>query len=316
MTGFIIIYEICIYPKKRIMTIRQIISKYRNSIALLLMFVLIENIAWIIEPTFFGKLLDALIEYFYDHEKVNYLYPLLIWILIYLLNVIGGSLHRFFSGGVYSRMYAEIATRVISESESRGDQHSKMLVRAELVKEYITFFKDRVPEMFWQLSASAGAIIAMFFYDYRIGLVCLAVIFPIAYINNSTRKKVMLLQKDIHDNQEELYQLIENRDTSRLKKFYENMVSPKTSIARWNSFSYSSVKILLIIIFIVVLFICVDLDSFTTGKIYSIVAYLWTFIGQTEYLPDLMESIGSVKDLDVRFESDEESGSIVKPVIN
>lgn len=279
------------------------------------MFVLIENVAWIIEPTFFGKLLDALIEHFYDHEKVNYLYPLFLWIIIYLVNVLGGSLHRLFSGGIYSKMYADVATIVIADSKSRGDQHSKMLVRAELVKEYITFFKEKLPEMFWQLSASAGAIIAMFFYDYRIGLVCLAVIFPVAFINNSTRKKVTCLQKNIHDNQEELFKMIENRDTSKVHQFYKNMIGPKTSIARWNSLSYSSVKVILVIIFIVVLFICVDLDNFTTGKIYSIVAYLWTFIGQTDYLPELMESLGSIKDLDVRFEKDDESDTLIHPVM-
>jgi ABC-type multidrug transport system fused ATPase/permease subunit len=298
------------------MTVRQIISKYRYSIGLILMFVLIENVAWIIEPTFFGKLLDALIEHFYDHEKVNFLYPLFLWIMIYLVNVLGGSLHRLFSGGIYAKMYADVATNVIADSKSRGDQHSKMLVRAELVKEYITFFKEKLPEMFWQLSASIGAIIAMFFYDYRIGLVCLAVIFPVAYINNSTRKKVTGLQKDIHDNQEELFKMIENRDTSKVHQFYENMIVPKTRIAKWNSLSYSSVKVILVIIFIVVLFICVDLDNFTTGKIYSIVAYLWTFIGQTDYLPELMESLGSIKDLDVRFEKDDESDAIIHPGIN
>jgi hypothetical protein len=286
------------------MTIRQIISKYRYSIALLLGFIFIENVAWIIEPTFFGKLLDVLIEHFYDHEKVNYLIPLLVWILVYLINVVGGTLHRLYNGGIYSRMYAEVATTMINESEEHGDPHSKMLVRAELVKEYITFFKDRLPEMFWQLSASAGAIIAMFFYDYRIAIVCVAVTIPIAYINNISRKKVVHLQRNIHDNQEELYKLIENRDTSKINQFYFNMIPPKTKIARWNAFSYSTVKILLVIIFVVVLFICVDLDNFTTGKIYSIVAYLWTFIGQTDNLPDLMESLGSIKDLDVRFERD------------
>jgi hypothetical protein len=83
------------------------------------------------------------------------------------------------------------------------------------------------------------------------------------------------------------------------------MVSPRISIARWNAFTFSTVKVLLVIIFIVVLFICVDLDNFTTGKIYSIIAYLWTFIGQTDYLPDLMESLGSIKDLNARFNKDE-----------
>jgi ABC-type multidrug transport system fused ATPase/permease subunit len=298
------------------MTTKEILSKYRYSIGLLLMFVLVENIAWIIEPTFFGKLLDALIGHFYDHEKIDYLIPLLVWILVYFINVLGGSLHRLFSGGTYARMYADVATRVINESKSRGDKYSKMLVRSELVKEYITFFKDRLPEMLWQFSASAGAIIALFFYDYRIGLVCLAVIVPVAYINNLNQKKVTLLQKDIHDNQEELYKLIENRDVSKMHQFLNNMIAPKTSIARWNSFSFTTVKTLLVIIFVVVLFICVDVDDFSTGKIYSIVAYLWTFIGQTDYLPELMESLGSIKDLNMRFEQDLEVNLNHQPAIN
>jgi ABC-type multidrug transport system fused ATPase/permease subunit len=291
------------------MALRQTVSKYKYSIAVLLLFVLVENIAWIIEPTFFGKLLDALIGHFYDHDKINYVIPLLIWIFVYLINVIGGSLHRYFNGGTYSKMYADVATNVIEESKSRGDQYSKMLVRAELVKEYIIFFKERIPEMLWQLSASAGAIIALFFYDYRIGLVCLAVIVPVAFINNMSRKKITHLQKNIHDNQEELYQLIENRDTSMIQKFFNNMISPRINIARWNAFSYSTVKVLLVIIFIIVLFICVDIDKFSTGKIYSIIAYLWTFVGQTDYLPDLMESLGSIKDLNIRFNQDEMNSS-------
>ncbi len=286
------------------MTTRDIILKYKFSIGLLLSFVLVENIAWIIEPTFFGKLLDALIDHFYDQKNINIFLPLFVWIFVYMLNVVGGSLHRFYTGPTYSKMYADLATGVIEESKSRGDKYSKMLVRSELVKEYVTFFREKLPEALWQLSASVGAVIALFFYDYRIALVCLAVIFPIAYINNLSRKKVTTLQKDIHDNQEELYKLIENKDTSTIHKFFLNMIPPKSKIARWNTFTYSTVKILLIVIFIAVLFICVDVDRFSTGRIYSVVAYLWTFIGQTDYLPDLMESLGSLRDLNTRFERD------------
>jgi ABC-type multidrug transport system fused ATPase/permease subunit len=287
------------------MAFKEIALKYKYPIALILLFVLIENVSFIIEPTFFGKLLDSLIDHFYDHEKVDYIYPLIIWIIVYLINVVGGTLHRLFNGSIYSKMYADIATDVVVDSKFRGDQFSKMLVRAELVKEYIVFFKERLPEVMWQLSATAGAVIALFFYDYRIALVCLAVTIPIAYINNLNRKNVTLLQKDIHDNQEELFKLIESRDTSKISQFYRNTISPKTRIARWNAFDYGSVKVLLVIIFVGILFICVDVDKFSTGKIYSIVAYLWTFIASTEYLPELMESMGSVKDLNERFSKDE-----------
>jgi ABC-type bacteriocin/lantibiotic exporter with double-glycine peptidase domain len=292
------------------MTFKEIALKYKYSIGLILLFVLVENVSFIIEPTFFGKLLDSLIDHFYDHEEADYFLPLVIWIIVYLINVIGGTLHRIYNGSIYSRMYANIATDVVLESKCREEQFSKMLVRAELVKEYIAFFKERLPEVMWQLSATAGAIIAIFFYDYRIAAVCLIVIIPIAVINNLNRKKVTSLQKDIHDNQEELFHLIESRDTSKITQFYLNTISPKTRIARWNAFGYGSVKVLLIVIFVAVLFICVDVDKFTTGRIYAIVAYLWTFIASTDYLPELMESLASMKDLNTRFSTEEKSDSL------
>jgi ABC-type bacteriocin/lantibiotic exporter with double-glycine peptidase domain len=287
------------------MTFKEAAIKYKYSIALVLLFVLIENVSFIIEPTFFGKLLDALIDHFYDHEKAHYLFPLIIWIIVYLINVIGGTLHRLFNGIVYSKMYSNIATEVVLKLNCNKDQFSKILVRGELVKEYITFFKERLPEVMWQLSATAGAIIALFFYDYRIALICVGVIVPIGFINNLNRKKVTHLQKEIHDNQEDLFSLIETRDTSKISKFYGNTISPKIMISRWNAFGYSSVKILLVIVFVGILFLCVDVDKFTTGRIYSIVAYLWTFIASTDYLPELMESLASVKDLNARFGTDE-----------
>jgi ABC-type multidrug transport system fused ATPase/permease subunit len=287
------------------MTFKEAAIKYKYSIALVLLFVLIENISFIIEPTFFGKLLDSLIDHFYDHEKADYMFPLIIWIIVYLINVVGGTLHRLFNGIVYSKMYSNIATDVVLKLNCNKDQFSKILVRGELVKEYITFFKERLPEVMWQLSATAGAIIALFFYDYRIAMICVVVIVPIGFINNLNRKKVTHLQKDIHDNQEDLFSLIETRDVSKISKFYGNTISPKIMISRWNAFGYSSVKILLVIVFVGILFLCVDVDKFTTGRIYSIVAYLWTFIASTDYLPELMESLASVKDLNARFGTDE-----------
>jgi len=37
------------------------------------------------------------------------------------------------------------------------------------------------------------------------------------------------------------------------------------------------------------------------GELYSIVAYLWTFVTATEYLPELMESWTSLKDISKRM---------------
>ncbi|MCX6284456.1 MAG: ABC transporter six-transmembrane domain-containing protein [Bacteroidetes bacterium] len=287
------------------MTIQKLAYEYRFKIGLVLVFVLLENVAWIIEPGYFGKLLDRLIDYFYDHEKVNYLKPLFIWIFIYLLNVVGGTMHRFLSGRIYSKMFADVAEKVIILSRKQKDPVSRTLIRAELTKEFVVFFKERLPEVSWQFCATFGAIIAMFFYDWRIAAVCLVVVVPLYVFSRFYRRNVLALQRNIRDTQEDLYKVVENRSTASIHEFYRSMVGPQFKIARWNSFNYLVIKIILMGIFIVVLFICVDVDNFSTGSIYSIVAYLWTFISSAEYLPGLMESYSSVKELGHRLKEED-----------
>ncbi len=287
------------------MTIQQILKTYKYSIFIVISFVLLENISWIIEPTFFGRLLDALIDRFYDHEKkINYVTPLIIWAFVYLINVIGGTLSRYTGGTIYARIYAEVASKVMDNTKEHGHPVSQMLARAELAKDYITFLKERLPEVTWQFAATFGAIIAMFFYDWRIAIVCLVVILPIAFINNLYRKNVEKYQKQINDTRENLYKQAASNDPTRIHEYYFSIVKPQTKIAKWSSADYGFIKVILMFIFLVVLFICVDVDNFSTGKIYAVVAYLWTFISSTDYLPSLMESIISVRELSNRMRED------------
>ncbi len=274
-------------------------------VSLVVFFLLLENFTWILEPTFFGKLLDALIDKFYNDDlKMDYVLPLSLWIGIYLLNTLGGALSRFYSGKIYSKIYADIAGEVISSSAIKGYPPSRTLVRAELAKEYVTFLKDRLPEVIWQVSATFGAIIALVFYDWRIAAICFVVIFPIAFIYNGYRKNVVELQKDLHDNREDLCALFEEQNVEAIRGYYQRLVIPQARISKWNSLDYAVTKLLMMVIFVVVLFICVDVDKFSTGNIYAIVSYLWTFILSTDYLPGLMESVTSLIELNGRLKQE------------
>ena len=284
------------------MNLKSIIKKHSPGVSLVVCFLLLENFSWILEPTFFGRLLDALIDRFYKDElKMNYVLPLSLWIGIYLLNTLGGALSRFYSGKIYSKLYVDIAGEVISSSTIKGYPPSRTLARAELAKEYVTFLKDRLPEIIWQIFATFGGIIALYFYDWRIAAICFAVIFPIAYIYNRYRKNVIELHKDLHDNREHLYNLFEDQNAEAIRDYYQRQITPQTRISRWNSLNYTVTKLLMMVVFVVVLFISVDVDKFSTGKIYAIVSYLWTFILSTEYLPRLMESVTSLIELNDRL---------------
>ncbi len=114
----------------------------------------------------------------------------------------------------------------------------------------------------------------------------------------------MELQKALHDNREDLYQLFEDQNAAAIKDYYHRLVSPQTRISKWNALNFTVTKLLMMIVFVVVLFICVDVDKFSTGKIYAIVSYLWTFILSTDYLPGLMESVTSLIELNDRLKQE------------
>jgi len=284
------------------MHLKSIMKKHILGISLVVCFLFLENFTWILEPTFFGRLLDALIDRFYKDElKMNYVFPLSLWIGIYLLNTLGGALSRFYSGKIYSKLYVDIAGEVISNSTINGYPPSRTLARAELAKDYVIFLKDRVPEIIWQIFASFGGIVALYFFDWRIAGICFIVIFPIAFIYNLYQKNVVDLQKDLHDNREDLYKLFEDQNTAAISDYYHRQIMPQTRISKWNSLNFTVTKLLMMVVFVVVLFISVDVDKFSTGKIYAIVSYLWTFILSTDYLPGLMESVTSLIELNCRL---------------
>lgn len=287
------------------MNFKSIMKKHTPGVSLVVLFLFLENFTWILEPTFFGKLLDALIDKFYNDDlKTDYIFPLSLWIGIYLLNTLGGALSRLYSGKIYSKMYVDIAGEVISSSTKKGLPPSRILARTELAKEYVNALKDRLPEVIWLVFATFGAIFALFFYDWRIAAICFAVLFPIAFIYSGYRKNVVELQKDLHDKREDLYALFENQTNEAIGDYYHRLVMPQTRIAKWNSVNYTVTKLLLMVILVVVLFICVDIDKFSTGNIYAIVSYLWTFILSTDYLPGLMESVTSLIELNGRLKQE------------
>ena len=58
------------------MNFKSIMKKHAFGVSLVVFFILLEYFTWILEPTFFGKLLDALIDRFYNDDlKMNYVFP-------------------------------------------------------------------------------------------------------------------------------------------------------------------------------------------------------------------------------------------------
>ena len=283
------------------MKILDLFRRFRFGIIIATSLVIIENVAWIAEPALFGNVIDALIDKATSEAAVSYMIPLLLWIGTFLLNSGTGAVRRMLDPRIFLKMFIEIATDVAQTAKENGQSVSKTAARAELSREFITFAEYRIPDIIEQIISIGGAVFALLFFDWRIALSCLFIVFPLLAISRVYNKRVVTLQKDLHDNREEAYEVFSTKDPEKVRAYYTAQSLVERRIAKWGAFNFGAMRIFLLLIFLVVLYIAIDLDDFSTGNIYSIVAYLWTFVTSSEYLPELMESWSSLKDISQRL---------------
>ena len=286
------------------MFLSNLFKRFRKGIILAMSLVIIEDIAWIIEPTILGIVIDALIDKEYTDPSTNALTPLLIWVGLFAINSGVGTLRRSLDDKIFLNMFTSIATEVGERSMNKNLSVSRTTARAELSYQYISFLQFRMPEILSNVINITGAIIAMYIFDWRISLTCLCIVFPLLMINVFYNKKVGLIQKEYHDKYEDIVDVFSKKDTGEIRTYYNELAKPQQRIANWSALNFGVMRFFLLIIFLAVLFIAIDLDEFSAGELFSIVAYLWTFVTASEYIPDLMESWTSLKDISRRLKTE------------
>ena len=289
------------------MRLIDIIRRHRKGFIFAVSLIVIEKLAWIIEPTLFGRLLDALIEAIGSGHKSSYTLPLALWIGAFVVNSGVGSARRSVDERIYLKMFTSIAVDVAETSRGKGLDAARCAARVELSREYVTFLKRRIPDFIEQFFDLGGTMIALAFLDLRISLSCLLVAIPLLFINRLYNKKVIHLQKELHDMREDVFETFAKRDSGEIRAYYESMAVPQKKIANWGALNFGVLRLCLMGIFLLVLYIAVDIDNLSTGQTYSVVAYLWTFITSSEYLPDLMESTSSLKEIQERVRAEAEA---------
>ena len=283
------------------MTHPLINKKYRGIVSFAILLVVIEKVAWIVEPAVFGNLIDGMIDALSKPPKGSPVHPLLIWIGVFAVNSGVGAFRRSRDERVYLTMYSDIAANIALSARERRDPTSKAVARAELFREYITFFQYRLPEIIEQSIDVFGAMIALAFLDWRLSATCLAVAVPLLFIRRINREKIGILQRQLHDKREGVHDVFASGDPEQIRRHYSDLAGWQQKIANWGALNFGIVRVFLLGIFIVILYIAIDLDDFTTGNIYSIAAYVWTFVTSSEYLPEQMDSWTSLKDISHRF---------------
>lgn len=94
------------------MKLSTIFIMFRWWILLAIGLVVIENVAWILEPSVFGPVIDALIDTAGEKPLTAAASPLILWISVFAVNSGVGAFRRAYDQNIYLSIYTKIATNV------------------------------------------------------------------------------------------------------------------------------------------------------------------------------------------------------------
>jgi ABC-type multidrug transport system fused ATPase/permease subunit len=243
------------------------------------------------------------VSFFVPKELGPFLPPMIPWVLLFIISSVVGAIRRMYDMKVYTRMFADLSSDVVAQQLEQGVELSKIAGRSTLAWQNIEFFQYNLPEIFEQLINVGGAILALSIFDWRIAIIGGGLVMLVALSSKIYMRSVMKYQTSLNDLHEQEYNMFATKDPLVIKNYYNDISGLEVKYSKRSAASYGIIRFLLLIMFVGTLYVSLDLDRFTIGEIYSIVAYVWTFVAASEYIPYLSEKWVDLKDTTRRLQS-------------
>jgi len=253
-----------------------------------------------------GKKKKEPVSFFIPRELGPFLPPLIPWILLFVISSAVGGIRRVYDTKVYTTMFADLSSNVVAEQLEHGEDLSKIAGRSSLAWQNIEFFQYNLPEFLEQSINVIGAIGALAIFDWRLALVGGSIVLLITVASRFYMRRVAVIQAKLNDMHEQEYNTFATRNPSTIRTYYTEISKLEVSFSNNQAKGFGILRVLMLVMFMATLFISLDLDRFTIGELYSIVAYLWVFVTASEYIPYLSEKWVALKDVTGRLGTEEE----------
>ncbi len=252
-----------------------------------------------------GKKKKEPVSFFLPRELGPFLPPLIPWILLFVVSSVVGGIRRVYDTKVYTRMFADLSSSVVAQQLHKGEELSKIAGRSSLAWQNIEFFQYNFPEFIEQIINVGGAISALAIFDWRLATVGGSLVLLVVIASRFYMRRVARIQAQLNDMHEQEYNTFATKDPQMIRTYYSNISTLEISFSNTQASGYGILRVLLLVMFMATLFISLDLDRFTIGELYSIVAYVWTFVAASEYIPYLSEKWVALKDVTGRLQTEE-----------
>ncbi|WP_172200741.1 ABC transporter six-transmembrane domain-containing protein [Campylobacter sp. RM16188] len=272
-------------------TLKFIAKQNFKKLFLAFSLVLAENGLFLIYPLLAGIAINAIIE-----GKVLLA---LTYSLMVLIGWCIGAARRRVDTQVFTKIYADLAVKVIMSEKKDSKNDSVIIARANLSREFVDFFEQHFPMLFTSAVSIFGSVVMLFFIEFYVGLATFIVIVIFALLLPRYISKNDKLYLRLNNQIEKEVGRIKEARENKLKRHYKLLSLLRVRISNREAMSFLIIGISAAVLFGLAIITLAN-DKATAGHIYSVITYLWTFAISLDDAPNLIEQFSKLKDIGKR----------------
>lgn len=271
----------------------SLLRRFRWRIVLTVLLVIIEAVLNTLFPLFVGFAINGLLQE--SITELIYLGALGISLLIM------GSLRRFYDTRAYSSIYTTISTEMVRHGQQQNQALTKIVVRANLLTEFVEFFEDAMPMIINSLIGIVGILIIIFTLDTAVFLACLALFVVVILIYVFSANINFRLNKNYNNELEKQVEVIASQKHEQIEKHFKSLMKWNIYLSDLETVNYASIWLAIIALLLYSPQAVIDSNVRDFGLIFSILTYVFQYIENLVMLPIFIQQAIRLHEISVRM---------------
>jgi len=274
--------------------LQTIFAKFRGRLLVTYAVTLAENLFELCYPSLTGLAVNGLLK----HDFSGLVLLLGVW----FAHTATGVFRQSYDTRVFSAIYTDLASRTVSEQETKGVSTSQIVARSSLSREFVNFFERDVPATVNSVFGLLGALVLLFFYDAWSAVFCLILLIPLAILNRRYSRRTLTLNRRLNNQLEREVTVLTRRMPSRVLGHYRLLGKWRMRLSDAEAMNWGVMELFSIALSAAVILRVASLPHIEPGTIYAMLAYLWNFISSLNHVPTLVQQLSRLKDIARRMD--------------
>ncbi|MDP1810549.1 MAG: ABC transporter six-transmembrane domain-containing protein [Sediminibacterium sp.] len=273
----------------------SIFNKNKKNLFLLYFILVIETLNYTLLPYVLGNGINGL-----KNNDFSWLY---IYVFQHLFNVSIATSRKIFDTKLFTKMHNEIVFKTILFHRENNIGISTTNARIGLLYSAVGFFESDLPELFRSSIQIVGATIMIYFYSSTLLYICLLLIIPAFFLNRNFGRKNLKITSILNSSLENQTDVITNYNQKKVKEYFSEIRMLKIRLSNLDAYNFTYMQFFnLLLLLVIVNFIFKNSNTILPGDFYALIAYTLRYSQGFDFLPQLVERLSILKDLQIRLD--------------